>query len=187
MRMSSYRRWRQPGGTFFFTLVTHARRAVLTVPEVRAMLRQAFQGVSVKRPFETLGVALLPEHLHCIWRLPEGDEDYATRWRQIKGQVTRGYAAGEMAESPTTSARRRRGERGLWQRRYWEHWIRDELDRKRHMDYIHYNPVKHGLVARAGDWPFSSFRRYVALGEYESDWGEAEPTSLHDWQPGSFQ
>jgi putative transposase len=181
--MSHYRRWRQPGGTFFFTVVSQGRRPVFSNPAVRDMLGRALRTVNLERPVETLGIILLPEHLHCLWRLPDGDENYSIRWKRIKELVTKSYRAAAMAEAPTSAARDRRGERGVWHRRYWEHWIRDELDLKRHLDYIHYNPVKHGLVGRAADWPFSSFARYVASGEYQLDWGEAEPANLRDWKP----
>lgn len=119
-----------------------------------------------RRPFSVIAWVVLPEHLHCIWRLPEGDADYATRWRRIKTDFSRRMSKTEYR----SSIRRARGERGIWQRRYWEHAIRDEIDLRRHIDYIHFNPVKHGHVDAVRDWPFSSFHRYVRRGELLEDW-----------------
>ena len=176
--MPNYRRWRQPGGVYFFTLVSHQRCPILIEPTFRVALREAWEATRSERPFETPAVVLLPDHLHCLWRLPEGDDDYSTRWRMIKTRVTR--ALGGRA-APVGSSRERRREGSVWQRRFWEHVIRDETDLKRHTDYIHYNPVKHGHVERAGDWPYSTFQRYLRLGEYDVDWGRAEPETLAAW------
>ena len=112
-------------------------------------------------------VVILPDHLHCVWRLPDGDADYSTRWSLIKATFSRSLARGERR----SASRIKRGERGIWQRRFWEHCLRDENDYARHVDYIHWNPVKHGHVDRATDWAYSSFHRYVARGVYASDWG----------------
>ena len=112
----------------------------------------------------------LPDHLHCVWRLPEGDTNYPTRWRLIKSRFSRAIPANEHV-SPS---RWKKSERGLWQRRYWEHLIRDELDLHLHLDYIHFNPVKHGLVSQVRDWPHSSFHRFVDAGHYEVDWGASQ-------------
>ena len=158
--MSNYRRARVPGGSYFFMLVAHDRRPVLTNEDVRAALRAAVQAVRTDHPFYVEAWVLLPDHLHCLWRLPEGDADYALRWAKIK-RFTRhhlGMSAGEK----------------LWQPRYWEHCIRDENDFARHADYTHWNPVKHGLVRCAADWPYSTFHRFVAAGMYPKDWGVAE-------------
>ena len=111
---------------------------------------------------------LLPDHIHCIWKLPEGNHDYSGRWREIKKRVSRHLDAHTD----------RRKERGLWQRRFWEHLIRDEEDWRRHVDYIHYNPVKHGLVKRVSEWPWSSFARAVERGWYPADWGATEPSGI---------
>jgi putative transposase len=166
--MSTYRRVRIPGGVYFFTVVTHQRAPIFTDPENVAHLREAFRKVMVARPFEMEAVVILPDHLHCLWRLPEGDDDFSGRWREIKKVASRGV-------NPTTNTR---GERPVWQRRFWEHAIRDEADWRSHMDYIHYNPVKHGLVTRPTDWPWSSFSRAVARGWYEPAWGESEPDNI---------
>lgn len=119
-----------------------------------------------RRYFSVVAWVVLPEHMHWIWRLPEGDADFATRWRRIKTDFSRGLPKTERR----SNARIARGERGLWQRRYWEHAIRDDLDLQRHVDYIHFNPVKHGWAARAMDWPHSSFRYYVSRGIYAAEW-----------------
>ncbi|MFZ5659156.1 MAG: REP-associated tyrosine transposase, partial [Pseudomonadota bacterium] len=116
-------------------------------------------------------MSLLPEHLHCLWTLPPGDHDFPTRWNLIKGHFTR-HCPPDF-KTPPDAARTRKREQAVWQRRYWEHRIRDEADFARHCNYIHYNPVKHGLAQRAGDWPWSIFRRFVAQGVYAPDWGDA--------------
>jgi len=116
-----------------------------------------------------LAIVVLPDHLHCVWTLPEGDADNASRWAQIKSGFSRRLPAGEWR-----SARRiARRERGIWQRRYWEHLVRDEEDLRRHVDYVHFNPIKHGHVARLADWPHSSFHRWVGAGVYAGNWGSA--------------
>ena len=126
----------------------------------------AFRETRRYHPFTTDAVVVLPDHLHAFWTLPEGDADFATRWRLIKSAFSRNLAAGE----PISNSRATKGERGIWQRRYWEHTIRDENDFGRHVDYIHINSVKHGLATRVGDWPYSSFHRMVRLGVYPEDW-----------------
>lgn len=155
--MPNYRRARVPGGCYFFTQVTHGRYPVLTNEDVRVALRMAVQTVRGEHPFHVEAWVLLPDHLHCLWRLPEGDADYSLRWAKIK-RLTRHHLG-----LPT-------GEK-FWQPRYWEHCIRDENDFGRHADYIHWNPVKHGLVRCAADWPYSTFHRFVAAGLYPQDWG----------------
>ncbi|MGE5155675.1 MAG: REP-associated tyrosine transposase [Bdellovibrio bacteriovorus] len=164
--MRTYRRLRLPGGTYFFTLTLAERRGNdLLVRHVDA-LRAAFRATLADHPARVEAIVILPEHLHCLWRLPPGDDDFPTRWRLIKARFSHAIPAGE-AISPS---RERRAERGLWQRRYWEHAIRDERDLQRHMDYIHFNPVKHGQVADPRDWPYSSLHRLIAQGLYPPDW-----------------
>lgn len=164
--MSNYRRMRVPGGTYFFTVNLLERRRRLLTDRI-ADLRTAFRAAQAARPFEVLAIVILPDHLHCLWRLPSGDFDNANRWAQIKAGFSRCLPMDERR-----SARRMaRRERGIWQRRYWEHLIRDENDLRRHIEYIHFNPVKHGYVVRAWDWPHSSFHRWVERGEYPADWG----------------
>ena len=166
--MSNYRRVRMPGGTYFFTVNLLERRRRLLVERIDD-LRAAFRATQAIRPFEVLAIVILPDHLHCVWRLPHGDADNANRWAQIKSGFSRRLPSGER-RSLQRLARR---ERGIWQRRYWEHLIRDDDDLRRHVDYIHFNPVKHGHVLRVEDWPYSSFRRWVAEGAYSFslDWG----------------
>ena len=173
--MPDYRRFFVPGGTFFFTLVIEQRRPILTTDLGREVLRRALEEQCAKRPFSIIAMVLLPEHLHTLWVLPPGDSRYPLRWRQIKESFTRGFLAGGGTEAHRSTSRALHRERAVWQRRYWEHTCFDEDDLKHHLDYIHWNPVKHGLVRRVADWPWSSFHRYVSMGEYEMDWGGEDP------------
>jgi len=179
--MANYRRAWVPGGTFFFTVVTHRRRAIFTDAIARQFLRTAFQEVQERRPFQIDAIVLLPDHLHCVWSLPPDDADYPTRWRQIKKRFTQQYLARGFPEAALSVGRKRQGDRGVWQRRYYEHTVRDEEDLKHCIDYLHLNPVKHRLVERVRDWPWSSFHRYVRLGEYPIDWGGAPELYGDEW------
>lgn len=152
--MPDYKRVYIEGGTYFFTLATAWRAPRFAEPETRLILRTAIKKVRSRHPFEIVGMVILPDHLHALWRLPAGDSDFSLRWRLIKTHMTR-YAG--------------RGRR-LWQDRFWEHAIRDERDLAHHLDYLHWNPMKHGLVTRVQDWPWSSFHRYVSAGLYPLDW-----------------
>jgi putative transposase len=118
-------------------------------------------------------IVLLPDHLHTIWTLPPGDVDYSGRWNWIKHEFTRLWLEGIGTESKISESRRREGRRGVWQPRFWEHTIESDEDFERHFDYLHYNPVKHGLAASPGDWKWSSFHRWVRLGVYPRDWGRS--------------
>jgi putative transposase len=178
--MPEYRRWYVPGGAFFFTLVTQSRRPILNTDLARRCLRQAIDDVRTKWPFELVAIVLLPDHLHSIWTLPTGDTRYPTRWKRIKEEFTRRYLGAGGKEIPPSISRLRHGERGIWQRRYWEHTVRDEEDLKRCVDYVHWNPKKHGYVANVCDWRWSSFHRFVAMGEYGLDWGAEDPTPGYD-------
>ena len=170
--MPDYRRNRVPGGTYFFTANVLDRKDGLLVTHIGA-LRNAVHGVRARAPFHVDAWVVLPDHMHCIWTLPAGDSDYSGRWQALKKAFTKSIPAGEQR----SAVRVRRGERGVWQRRFWEHTIRDDRDYANHMDYVHFNPVKHALAAHPTDWPFSSFRRCVALGVYPADWcqGGREP------------
>jgi putative transposase len=179
--MSWYRRWREGGVAYFFTVVTFGRRPVFTAATARQCLREALQATQVERPFEILGIVLLPEHVHCLWQMPFGDSDFSTRWRLIKARFSRSMLASDEKEGPRNQSRQKRHERAFWQRRFWEHLIRDETDMKRHLDYIHYNPVKHRRATAPKDWPYSTFGKYLALGEYPKDWGYTEPDHLVGW------
>ncbi|HEX5470731.1 MAG TPA: transposase [Lacipirellulaceae bacterium] len=169
--MPNYRRNFFPGGTFFFTVVTHYRRPILTSAIGRRSLRQAFAEVRGRRPITIDAIVLLPDHLHCVWTLPQGDAAFDVRWRQIKARFTQLYLYGGGKDAGVSAARAIKGEHGVWQPRYFEHTVRDETDLKHCVDYVHINPLKHGLVQRVRDWPWSSFHRYVHLGEYSIDWG----------------
>lgn len=169
-----YRRAWIEGGSFFFTVVTAERRPLFASREAVDVLRMAFRVVRSRRPFDVDAMVVLPDHLHCIWSLPEGDADFATRWRLIKTWFTRNCdPALRIVSNRARSAKREQAQQQLWQHRYWEHALRDEADSARHMDYIHFNPVKHGLVKSVGEWPYSSFRRCVASGLYSPDWGQS--------------
>jgi len=169
--MVYYRRNRVPGGTYFFTVTLADRRSQALVEHI-ALVRKAFRQVYRERPFRMEAVVVLPDHLHTVWTLPEGDDNYSRRWRAIKSRFTRLVRQAGVSLNPNA-----KGEYDLWQRRYWEHTIRDEDDLQRHVDYIHYNPVKHGLVKRVADWPYSSFHRYVRLGRLSPDWGSIQMLS----------
>ena len=159
-----------PGGTFFFTLVTYERQPFLCQPLARRLLHNAISDCRKTRPFELVASVLLPDHLHMIWVLPEGDPDFSTRWSFIKSAFTRGWLAGGGAEGAITDSRAQNRRRGVWQRRFWERCMRDQDDLNRHVDYIHYNPVKHGLALCPHAWEWSSFHRWANDGFYERDW-----------------
>ena len=163
--MSDARRNQVPGGTYFFTVNLHDRRTNLLVEHISA-IRIAVRQTRAQHPFHIDAWVVLPEHMHCVWTLPEGDADYSKRWKTVKTLFSKSLPRSESL----TPARERRGERGIWQRRYWEHTIRDERDFEAHVNYVHLNPVKHGLVPRACDWPYSTFHRYVSAGLYPCDW-----------------
>jgi putative transposase len=164
--MSRYRRAHIPGGTFFFTVTLDDRSSDALVRHIE-LLRRIYSLVQGRRPFTMIAICVLPAHLHAIWSLPAEDPDFSTRWNLIKAGFSRGLPA-QSSRSPSKIARR---EKGIWQRRYWEHVIRDDADMARHVDYVHFNPVKHGLVSRVRDWPHSSFHQHVANGLLPIDWG----------------
>jgi putative transposase len=175
--MPQYRRAIVPGGTFFFTVAILERRRRLLTEHIDH-LRASFQAARQRRPFTVEAIVILPDHLHCIWTLPPGDADFSTRWHDIKARF-----AAQIPKGESLSERRlKKGERGIWQRRFWEHVIRDEGDYARHVDYIHYNPVKHGHVDRVADWPYSSFHRYVQRGVYDLDWAAADDVQRLDME-----
>jgi putative transposase len=161
-----YRRSKTGGGTYFFTINLAQRSQQLLVEHIEP-LRVAMAGVKARHPFAIEAVVILPDHLHSIWTLPPGDWDYPTRWMLIKSGFSRQLPKGERVNA----SRRTKGERGIWQRRYWEHTIRDDQDFRRHVDYVHYNPVKHGYVCRPSDWPYSSIHGYIRDGLLPADWG----------------
>jgi putative transposase len=162
--MVNYRRNFLPGGTYFFTVTLRNRRADLLVRHVH-LLREAFRSVRRVQPFAVDAIVVLPDHLHCIWTLPPGDTNYSNRWRLIKGRFAR-----KLADADAPIRQNTKGEYDVWQRRFWEHTIRDERDFQAHADYIHYNPVKHGFVKQVREWPYSSFHRFVRLRWLRADW-----------------
>ena len=165
-----YRRAHVPGGSYFFTVVTANRRPLFADPANTRVLGESFRAIRQQHPFQVDAIVVLPDHLHCIWTLTAGDSDFPTRWRLIKTWFTKNCDQ-KMRELCLGNGKK--SDLGIWQKRYWEHLIRDEEDYFRHVEYIHYNPVKHGYVQRPWDWAYSSFRRYVKSGRYLMDWGDS--------------
>ena len=164
-----YRRSRAKGAAFFFTVVTHGRQRFLCDEAKVKLIRESFQHVINRHPFTVDAFVLLPDHLHCIWTLPENDADFSMRWRQIKSYFSRKCHAEFRGGQP--DARLVESQRAIWQHRFWEHQIRDDGDFEKHVEYIHFNPVKHGLVNSPTAWPHSTFHRFVKQGIYSDDWG----------------
>jgi putative transposase len=164
--MRTYTRAFTPGGTFFFTVNLADRSQMLFIDHI-AELRESVRKVRDEHPFHIDAMVVMPEHIHAIWTLPPGDTDYPTRWTLIKAGFSRKLPKGENI----SASRIKKGERGIWQRRYWEHQIRDENDFARHVDYIHYNPVKHDYVKSPCDWTNSSIHRFIREGLLPANWG----------------
>lgn len=162
-----YRRIYRPGGIFFFTLVTSNRIKYFASPENIALLGEGFRYIQKDHPFTMIAHVIMRDHLHAIWQLPDEDEDYSTRWRLLKSFVTREWKKTQMTQI------------AFWQNRFWEHTIRNQRDLEKHIDYIHYNPVKHGLVEDVAEWKHSSFNDFYDRGEYDQDWGKIEPKELY--------
>ena len=174
--MPEYRRAYVEGGVFFFTVATGERRPLFNEEPAVDLLRRSFKRVMLAYPFEVDAMVILPDHLHCIWILPDGDSDFSLRWRLIKSAFTRSKPMSPAVD--VSDSRLTKKERGIWQRRFWEHMIRDEADLNTHRDYIHYNPVKHGLAASPNEWKHSSFKRFVKRGLYLADWGKSPQRQL---------
>ncbi len=168
--MPNYRRAAIPGGLYFLTIVTHRRAPLFRDPTHVLLLRQALSQVKREAPFEILSAVVLPDHLHFLWSLPRGDSGFSARVGRMKILFTRALAEGGEVPRDFDGSRRRHRERAVWQRRFWEHWVSDEREFEFCLDYIHYNPVKHGLVSCPHLWPASSFRKWVKNGLYEEDW-----------------
>ena len=170
--MPTFIRSEMPGGTFFFTLVTYRRRKILTQPESRIILREVILEVRREHPFTVDAWVLLPDHLYCIWTLPKGDGNFSKRWGLIKAGFSRKARPLLHRTTWMTDSKERHRESTIWQRRFWEHQVRDDEDLHKHLDYIHFNAVKHGLVTNPADWPYSTFHRYVKQSLYPVNWGE---------------
>ena len=168
--MSYYRRANMEGGTFFFTVVSYRRQAILCDQPIRNALRAAIKTTQAKHPFSIDAWVLLPDHLHCIWTMPKDDSDYAKRWRIIKQKVSIVCADQYKNKTWITASKTKHRESTIWQRRYWEHQIRDQLDFNNHVDYMHHNPVKHQLCDKPVQWPYSTLHRYIKEGIYKPDW-----------------
>ncbi|HPG38781.1 MAG TPA: transposase [bacterium] len=176
--MTQYQRLYIPGGTYFFTLVTYNRRRLFDVPDARQVLKEVWKSVQTKYPFTLDAFCLLPDHLHCMWTLPENDSQYSKRWNLIKGLFSKKYQPEINDYIKKCDSRIKKQEATFWQRRFWEHYIRDEDDFEKHFDYIHYNPVKHGYVKNPIDWEWSTFAKYLHMGNYEPDWGVIESKQI---------
>ena len=179
--MSHYRRSQQKGGTFFFTVALVNRKSNLLIEYIEHF-KQAYRKVWQDYPFESVAVCILPDHVHAIWTLPDDDCNYSLRWQLIKRYFSRKFDADQMRSGSKIKHR----EKGIWQRRFWEHEIRNEQDLQQHMDYVHFNPVKHGYVARCAEWQYSTFHRYVRSGVLPEDWGGLEVVRAQmqaaDWE-----
>ena len=177
--MPDYRRNRIAGGCYFFTINLLERYQNPLLVQQIELLRDVVRRVRLRHPFYINAWVVLPDHMHCIWTLPKGDDDYANRIRLLKTLFSK-----EIPKTESRSnVRQRKGERGIWQRRYWEHTICDDRDYASHMDYLHYNPVKHGYVGKVMDWPYSSFQHHVQQGHYPEHWG-ASNIELDVGEPG---
>ncbi|HPF37008.1 MAG TPA: transposase [Phycisphaerae bacterium] len=170
LAVPNFRRSHQPGGTFFFTVVTHRRHPIFADSLAREVLRHSIDQTRRRRPFEINAIVLLPDHLHLIWTQPEGDADFSTRWRKIKESFSRNYRRQGGQPGAISQGQHRKGLTGFWQPRFWEHTIRDDVDFRRHVDYIHFNPAKHGLASCPHAWAWSSFSNWVRSGVYPLDW-----------------
>ena len=182
--MSDYRRYFVPGAMYFFTVVTYGREPILTTDAGRKILRESIQLVRRRSTFSLFATVLIPDHWHLIMSLPPGDAGYPMRMKRIKEEFTENWIDAGLGETKVTTAQEKGGRRGVWQPRFWEHTIRDEDDLEGCVDYIHWNPRKHGLVRRVRDWPWSSFHRFVRAGDYDINWGGIEPkscTEKRDW------
>jgi putative transposase len=178
--MPNYIRWRERGASYFFTVVAYKRRNLFDDPSARRLLRRAMVGVRRDYPFDMFACVLLPNHLHCLWTLPDDDDDFPARWANIKRSFTQSYLRAGGRDRPVSRNRAAHHERGIWQPRYWEHRIRDEQDWFQHRDYIHLNPVQHGYVSEPAEWPWTSFHRHVRLGWLDANWPGGSAVELPD-------
>jgi putative transposase len=177
--MSDYRRAYVPGATFFFTVVTERRAPLFAEDSARCLLGSVTRRCQIRFPTKAIAIVLLPDHLYTIWTRPLSDADFSKRWGWIKKEFTHHWLASGGSAQATNSSRRREHRWGVWQRRFWEHVVRDEDDLEAHLDYVHYNPVKRGWASAPRNWPWSSFHRWVRAGHYDIGWAGEET----DWQP----
>ena len=176
-----YRRVFQAGASYFFTLVTHERAPIFRETAAIDLYRRAVEKVRCDWPFAVEAEVVLPDHIHMLWTLPDGDANYPRRVRLVKATFTRFFLGRHQQVGARSESRIAKREQSVWQRRYWEHLIKDDRDFQAHLDYIHINPVKHGLVAAARDWPHSTFLTWVERGAYEPWWGSNEMPPLPEW------
>ncbi|MFN5274938.1 MAG: REP-associated tyrosine transposase [Planctomycetota bacterium] len=176
--MSNYLRYYVPGGTYFFTVNTYRRYPFFRNETAIELLRNSWLNIQKEQPFTNIASVLLPDHFHCLWSLPTDDDDFSTRIKRIKDGFTNAWLAGGGYELPVSESKRKNGNRGIWQPRFWEHWIRDLRDLENHFDYIHYNPTKHGYCQRPADWPYSTIHKYIKMGHYHEDWGKIIPNNI---------
>jgi len=176
--MSRYKRNYENGGLYFFTVVAYKRQKIFIGPLID-ILRASFKKIIVEAPFTIEAIVVLPDHVHCIWQLPDGDNDFSTRWKNIKADFSKQYKEkfGQPKQQISVSMKKK-GEIGIWQRRFWEHTISNDKDFINHCDYIHYNPVKHGYAQAPNQWPHSSFQRFVHEGLYDEAWGSLQRPEL---------
>ena len=171
--MPNYKRTRIDGACFFFTVVTHKRQPLFNHDLSRSILRETIKKVQERFPFEIPAFCLMPDHLHCIWQMPEGDSDYSKRWSIIKRTFSQQYLASSGINIHRNTSRINKRELGIWQRRFWEHRCRDRDDYYNHINYIHYNPIKHKLVNSLKDWPYSTYHKFFDNGYYTGfNWDE---------------
>ena len=174
--MPNYRRYYVKGGTYFFTVVTFQRIPIFKDEGNISLLKECFQDITIDLPFNVDAMVILPDHLHAIWTLPDNDDDYSLRWKRIKASFSSRYK--QYAPSHLSESLINKHEKGIWQRRFWEHFIRDQEDFNIHCNYIRYNPVKHGLVKCPSEWKQSTFKRFIEMGIYNSSWGESPDKKL---------
>ena len=176
--MPNFRRIHAPGGTYFFTVVTNERLPIFSTESTIITFLNIIEKNQNEYPFEQIAYCILPDHIHCIWKLPDGDDDYSMRWQLIKARFSRKFLQRSDLEGKISESRKRKRERGIWQRRFWEHTIRDDNDLAMHINYIHFNPIKHVLVKKLSDWRWSSYNDYLNAGYYAESWGEIEPKGI---------
>lgn len=172
--MPTYIRDKTKGAIYFFTLVSFNRRKIFCSPTFLSAFKKSIQKIRKQHPFRVIAWVQLPDHLHCIWQLPENDDNFSIRWAKIKLNTTKLIPELHLSNDSLSQSNQNRNEKGIWQRRFYEHKIRDEQDFINHMNYIHYNPVKHKLVSSVVDWQFSSFHRLIDAGFYAKNWGTSD-------------